>query len=59
MVISEFGQAREMSLVRHSELGKNPGRVAENPGERSQLSGEATLFGQENKAPAPIADKRS
>jgi len=32
MVISEFDQAREMPLVRHPHLEKNPWRVAENPG---------------------------
>ena len=44
MVISDCDQAREMSLVRHLDLEENPGRVTENPGERSQSSGEATLF---------------
>jgi len=44
MVISEFGQAREMPLVRHPELEKNPGRAAENPGQICQASGEGSSF---------------
>jgi len=39
MVISEFDQAREMPLVRHPELKKNPGRAAENPGQICQRYG--------------------
>ena len=34
MVISEFDQAREIPLVGHAHLEKNPGKVAENLGQR-------------------------
>jgi len=44
MVISEFGQAREMPLVRHPELEKNPGRAAENRDKLAKHQERATLF---------------